>query len=151
MGRQLATLKIVSRLLSHELHAQSSSKSITLSKDEVNEIQTTIDLFIEQVGRTGAITPVAELEPVELAGVTVRRATLHNWGLMADRDVRVDDTVEIERAGDVIAVDLDHRQSLDATGKCQGERAPTRTNLDEVVLGLHVDGVGNALDDAPIG
>jgi hypothetical protein len=54
VGRQLATLKIVSRLLSHELHAQSNSKSITLSKDEVNEIQTTLDLFIEQVGRSGS-------------------------------------------------------------------------------------------------
>jgi len=53
VARQLASLKIVSRLLAHELHAQSTSKSITLSKDEVLEIQTTLDLFIEQVGRTG--------------------------------------------------------------------------------------------------
>lgn len=55
-----------------------------------------------QVGRTGTVTPVANLEPIELAGVTVRRATLHNWALLAERDIRAGDTVEVERAGDVI-------------------------------------------------
>jgi hypothetical protein len=51
MQRQLASLKLVSRLLSHELHAQSSSKTLTLSRDEVVEIQTVIDLFIEDSSR----------------------------------------------------------------------------------------------------
>ncbi|MBK8179363.1 MAG: hypothetical protein IPK67_10840 [Planctomycetes bacterium] len=51
LTRQLASLKVVSRLLSHELHAQSSSKTVTLSRDEVFELQTCIDLFIEEASR----------------------------------------------------------------------------------------------------
>lgn len=51
VARQLANLKLVSRLLAHELHAQASSKTVSLSKEEVMEIQTTIDLFIEEVSR----------------------------------------------------------------------------------------------------
>jgi len=51
LQRHLSNLKLISRLLGHELHTQSSAKSITLSRDEVLEIQTTLDLFIEEATR----------------------------------------------------------------------------------------------------
>ena len=55
-----------------------------------------------QVGRTGVLTPVAELEPVLLAGTTVSRATLHNKDEIARKDIRVGDTVYVEKAGEII-------------------------------------------------
>ncbi|MFZ5805326.1 MAG: NAD-dependent DNA ligase LigA [Acidobacteriota bacterium] len=75
--------------------------------------RTRVKNIVVQVGRTGTLTPVAELEPVRLAGTTVTRATLHNADEVARLDVRVGDTVWVEKGGDVIpkvvAVDISAR------------------------------------------
>lgn len=66
------------------------------------EAETTLLAIEEQVGRVGTITPVAILEPVEVAGVTVSRASLHNRAEVRRKDIRVGDRVVVHRAGDVI-------------------------------------------------
>jgi DNA ligase (NAD+) len=63
---------------------------------------TVVKDIIVQVGRTGALTPVALLEPVELAGSVVARATLHNEDIIRSKDIRIGDTVVVEKGGDII-------------------------------------------------
>jgi DNA ligase (NAD+) len=76
-------------------------------KYAAEQAETKLKAISIQVGRTGALTPVAELEPVALAGSTISRATLHNEDYLRLKDIRVGDTVTIEKAGEVIPAVVD--------------------------------------------
>ncbi|MGB5418517.1 NAD-dependent DNA ligase LigA [Algibacter sp.] len=82
-------------------------------KFKAEQVSTTLNSITYQVGRTGAITPVANLEPVELAGTTVKRASLHNADQIEKLDIRVGDEVYVEKGGEIIpkilGVDLTKR------------------------------------------
>ena len=82
-------------------------------KFKAEQVSTKLNSISYQVGRTGAITPVANLEPVELAGTIVKRASLHNADQIEKLDIRVGDTVFVEKGGEIIpkiiAVDFKKR------------------------------------------
>jgi DNA ligase (NAD+) len=82
-------------------------------KFKSEQVSTVLNFISYQVGRTGAITPVANLEPVQLAGTIVKRASLHNADQIEKLDIRINDTVFVEKGGEIIpkiiAVDLTAR------------------------------------------
>jgi DNA ligase (NAD+) len=133
--------------------------------------------IIVQVGRTGALTPVAVLDPVKLSGTTVSRATLHNEDEIKRKDIRVGDFVLVERSGDVIprivgpmkerrtgaekefagpdrcpvCGSLIHRAEDEAVARCENPSCPAK--LRESILhfagrrAMNIEGLGEALVD----
>ena len=98
-----AVIKIDSFAEQQELGATSKAPRWAIAfKFAAEQAETLLRDITIQVGRTGVLTPVAELEPVQLAGTTVSRATLHNEEEMTRKDVRVGDSVIIEKAGEII-------------------------------------------------
>lgn len=96
-------IKVDSTDIQHDLGEKSRSPRWAIAcKFPPRQAATKIEDILPSVGRTGVITPVAILKPVEIAGVTVSRATLHNWDEIAAKDIHIGDTVVVERAGDVI-------------------------------------------------
>nr|MCS5663173.1 NAD-dependent DNA ligase LigA [Flavobacteriales bacterium] len=96
-------IKIDSTLQQEELGYTAKSPRWAISyKFKAEQAVTTLHKITYQVGRTGAITPVANLEPVQLGGTTVKRASLHNADQIAKLDVREGDTVYVEKGGEII-------------------------------------------------
>jgi len=83
-------------------HTAKSPRWAIAYKFKAEQESTTLDKITYQVGRTGAITPVANLQPVQLAGTVVRRASLHNADQIEKLDIREGDTVYVEKGGEII-------------------------------------------------
>ncbi len=107
-------VKVDSFTMQRELGEKSRSPRWAIAwKFPPRQATTVVEKIFHSVGRTGVITPVAFLKPVNVSGVMVSRATLHNWEELERKDIREGDTVIVERAGDVIPavvqVQLDKR------------------------------------------
>ena len=98
-----SVIKVNSLSIRNKLGVRSRSPRWAIAgKFKAQQVTTIIIDIFASVGRTGAITPVAKLQPVEVGGVTVTNATLHNQDEIDRKDIRIGDTVIIERSGDVI-------------------------------------------------
>jgi len=98
-----AVVKVDDRASRDELgHTSRFPRWAVAFKFEAERAETRLEKITIQVGRTGALTPVAELEPVRLAGTTVSRASLHNEDEIRAKDIRVGDRVVVEKAGEII-------------------------------------------------
>ncbi len=96
-------IKVDDRRLQEELGSTAKSPRWALAyKYPAEEATTVVREITAGVGRTGTLTPVARFDPIKLAGTTIQRATLHNYEDLARKDVRVGDTVVVEKGGDVI-------------------------------------------------
>jgi DNA ligase (NAD+) len=107
-------IKINNRVQQDELGFTAKAPRWAMAyKFKAEQVSTKLNEITYQVGRTGAITPVANLEPVQLAGTTVKRASLHNADQIEKLDIRVGDTVFVEKGGEIIpkiiAVDVSKR------------------------------------------
>lgn len=135
-------VKVDAVVLQHELGEKSRTPRWAIAtKFPARQETTVVESVRLQVGRTGAVTPVANLRPVNVSGVTVSSASLHNWEEIARLDVMIGDTVVIERAGDVIPdivkVVTDQRngseQAIIEPQSCPVCGSPVLRQADEVV------------------
>jgi DNA ligase (NAD+) len=171
-------MKINSLTLQEEVGVRSRSPRWAIAnKFKAQQVTTVIQDIMPQVGRTGAVTPVARLNPVFVGGVTVTNATLHNQDEINRKDIRIGDTVIIERAGDVIPKVVKvinekrqnnskpyslpdscpscghnvYRPEGEAVARCQNLSCPSQMKgrIEHFVSknALDIDGIGNKLVD----
>ena len=171
-------MKINSLTLQEEVGVRSRSPRWAIAnKFKAQQVTTVIQDIMPQVGRTGAVTPVARLNPVFVGGVTVTNATLHNQDEINRKDIRIGDTVNIERAGDVIPKVVKvinekrqndtkpyslpdscpscghevYRPEGEAVARCQNLSCPAQMKgrIEHFVSknALDIDGIGNKLVD----
>ena len=171
-------MKINSLSLQEEVGIRSRSPRWAIAnKFKAQQVTTVIQDIMPQVGRTGAVTPVARLNPVFVGGVTVTNATLHNQDEINRKDIRIGDTVIIERAGDVIPKVVKvinekrqndtkpyslpdscpscghdvYRPEGEAVARCQNLSCPAQMKgrIEHFVSknALDIDGIGNKLVD----
>jgi len=96
-------LKVESRAMQEMLGYTGKAPRFAIAyKFPPEQVETVLEDITLQVGRTGKLTPVAHLKPVAVAGTTVARATLHNEDFIKEKDIRIGDTVILQKAGDVI-------------------------------------------------
>lgn len=97
-------------------------------KFPAEQVTTVVEDIVLQVGRTGTVTPVAQLRPVSVAGTTVSRATLHNEDFIKEKDLRIGDTVILQKAGDIIPEIVQVLPEF-RTGKEKKWKFPTHSHL----------------------
>lgn len=135
-----AVLKINDLELSERLGVVGKAPRGSMAfKFAAEEATTVVEDIVVQVGRTGTLTPVAHLRPVQVAGTTVSRATLHNADEIKRKDVRVGDTVIIRKAGDIIPEVIKSLPKLRPQNS-KPFKMPTRCPVCGSVVGKEKDG-----------
>ena len=138
-----AVLKVNQRALYERLGTTAKSPRWCVAfKYEPERAETVLRAITVQVGRTGVLTPVAELDPTSLAGSTIRRATLHNEDEIRRKDIRIGDHVAIEKAGEVIPAVVEvvrekrdgHETVFEMPANCPVCAAPVTRREGEVAV-----------------
>ena len=142
-GTDGLVIKLDNLLLQRELgNSGKDPRGAIAFKFPAQEVTTQLLDIGVNVGRTGVLTPFASLEAVEVGGVTVRNATLHNFDFIAEKDIRIGDRVLLKRAGEVIPYIIGvlpgartgKLRAYKPPGKCPECGAPVQQNAGEVAL-----------------